>query len=67
VDDFLAAIGTAVDGARIGDTVHGSDRGKIGTVDEVLPQGEAPGYFSVPRGAAGQGHLHLAGRGDPPG
>ncbi|MEX2289164.1 MAG: isochorismatase family protein [Mycobacteriales bacterium] len=53
VDDFLAAIGTAADGeaVRIGDEVHGSDRGKIGTVDEVvLPQGEAPGYFSVPRG-----------------
>ena len=53
VDDFLAAIGTSADGdaVRIGDEVHGSDRGKIGTVDEVVPpEGGVPGYFSVPRG-----------------
>lgn len=53
VDDFLAAIGPSADGGavRIGDEVHGSDRGKIGTVDEVvLAEGAVPGYFSVPRG-----------------
>jgi ureidoacrylate peracid hydrolase len=53
VDDFLAAITPLPEGpaVRIGDEVHGSDRGKIGTVDEVVaPKGDVPGYFSVPRG-----------------
>lgn len=53
VDDFLAAITPASDGAavRVGDEVHGSDRGKIGNVDSVVPaEGDTPGYFSVARG-----------------
>ena len=53
VDDFLAAIAPAPEGpaVRTGDEVRGSDRGRIGTVDEVVPaQGDVPGYFSVPRG-----------------
>lgn len=53
VDDFLAAITDtpAQPAVRVGDEVHGSDRGKIGTVDEVVPAEEGvPGYFSVPRG-----------------
>lgn len=53
VDDFLAAITPSQEGpaVRIGDEVHGSDRGTIGTVDEVVAaEGDVPGYFSVPRG-----------------
>ncbi len=35
----------------MGDTVYGSDRGKIGTVEEVVPaQDGAPAYLVVPRG-----------------
>jgi ureidoacrylate peracid hydrolase len=53
VDDFLAAVGAGRDGVEVrpGDEVYGSDRGKVGTVEEVVPaQGDVPGYFSVPRG-----------------
>lgn len=54
VDDFLAAIGSpaAVEGAvQVGDTVYGSDRGKIGTVEEVVQARDgASGYLVVPRG-----------------
>ena len=52
VDDFLAALAPGPGAAvRTGDEVYGSDRGKIGTVDEVVPpQGDVPGYLSVPRG-----------------
>jgi ureidoacrylate peracid hydrolase len=52
VDDFLAGI-TLSGGAdvAVGDTVYGSDQGKIGAVEEVVPaQGGAPGYLVVPRG-----------------
>jgi ureidoacrylate peracid hydrolase len=54
VDDFLAAIAppaVAGRGAKMGDTVYGSDRGKIGTVEEVVPAGDGvPAYMVVPRG-----------------
>jgi ureidoacrylate peracid hydrolase len=53
VDDFLTAVSPPADGAavRTGDEVYGSDRGKIGAVDEVVPpQNGVPGYLSVPRG-----------------
>jgi ureidoacrylate peracid hydrolase len=54
VDDFLAAIAPptpSADTVQIGDTVYGSDRGKIGTVEEIVPAvGDVPGYFVVPRG-----------------
>lgn len=52
VDDFLAALRPSVDGVvHAGTEVYGSDRGKIGTVEEVFPaQDGVPGYLSVPRG-----------------
>ena len=52
VDDFLAAISTQERAAvAVGDTLYGSDRGKIGTVEEVVQSDEgAPGYVVVPRG-----------------
>lgn len=54
VDDFLAAIAppvSAADAVEVGDTVYGSDRGKIGSVKEIVPAaGGVPGYFVVPRG-----------------
>lgn len=54
VDDFLAAIAGPVDprqAVKAGDTVYGSDRGKIGTVEEVVPASAgSPSYMVVPRG-----------------
>jgi DNA-binding CsgD family transcriptional regulator len=52
VDEFLAAVSTTDPGSvQAGDTVVGSDRGKIGEVEEVVtPHGETPGYLRVPRG-----------------
>jgi ureidoacrylate peracid hydrolase len=54
VDDFLGAIGTRetpAQAVKVGDTVYGSDRGKIGSVEEVIPaSGDVPGYMLVPRG-----------------
>ncbi len=54
VDEFLAAItagGPASQVAQLGDTVIGSDRGKIGEVEQVVPaQGGSPGYLRVARG-----------------
>jgi ureidoacrylate peracid hydrolase len=52
VDDFLTAIQpSAGSGVAVGDTVYGSDQGKIGTVEEIVPvQDGAPGYLVVPRG-----------------
>lgn len=52
VDEFLAAIVTGdPQTPQVGDTVVGSDRGKIGEVEEVVaPHGDAPGYLRVPRG-----------------
>jgi ureidoacrylate peracid hydrolase len=54
VDEFLAAIsagGPASQVAQPGDTVIGSDRGKIGEVEEVVPaRAGSPGYLRVPRG-----------------
>ncbi len=52
VDEFLAAItpGPAT-GAEIGDTVYGSDRGKIGEVEEfVATSGGTPAYMVVTKG-----------------
>ena len=52
VDEFLAAI-TAADPQvpQPGDTVIGSDRGKIGEIEEVVAaEGDTPGYLRVPRG-----------------
>ena len=55
VDDFLEAIAPASSpedaGVQVGDTVYGSDRGKIGTVEEIVPAAEGqPGFLVVPRG-----------------
>ncbi len=52
VDEFLATI-TANDPQvpQAGDTVIGSDRGKIGDIKEVVAAaGDTPGYLRVPRG-----------------
>jgi len=52
VDEFLAAI-TAADPQvpQPGDTVIGSDRGKIGEIEEVVAaEGDTPGYLRVARG-----------------
>ena len=53
VDDFLAAIAppaAPAQAVRVGDTVYGSDRGKIGAVEEIVPAaGDVPGYLVVPR------------------
>jgi nicotinamidase-related amidase len=52
VDEFLAAITPgAAAGIQVGDTVYGSDRGKIGQVEEVVPaNGEVPGHIVVTKG-----------------
>jgi nicotinamidase-related amidase len=54
VDEFLDAIDApspAHDAVRVGDTVYGSDRGKIGNVEDVIPGRDgAPAYALVPRG-----------------
>jgi ureidoacrylate peracid hydrolase len=50
VDEFLGAVG-AHDRPCVGDTVYGSDRGKIGTIEEIAPPGaETGGYLLVKRG-----------------
>jgi ureidoacrylate peracid hydrolase len=55
VDEFLGAVapaGAGPDEVRVGDTVHGSDRGKIGEVERVVPaQGDVPAHLVVARGA----------------
>lgn len=63
VDEFVAALrgGEWAAGVAAGDTVIGSDRGKIGTVDEVhtQPAGGVP-YMSVSAGLLGmKGTLHI--------
>ena len=54
VDDFLGAISAPAAAGPVmspGDTIYGSDRGKIGTVEEVIAATEAvPGYAVVHRG-----------------
>jgi hypothetical protein len=54
VDDFLGAIAPATalhQVVKVGDTVYGSDRGKIGTVEEVVSaNGGVPASMVVPRG-----------------
>jgi len=51
VDDFLAGIGSSAGEVAVGDTVYGSDQGKIGTVQEIVPaENGVPGYLVVPRG-----------------
>ncbi|SER76776.1 Nicotinamidase-related amidase [Lentzea xinjiangensis] len=55
VAEFLAAIAPETTGAlgvEPGDTVYGSDRGKMGTVEEVVASADGvPGYLVVQRGA----------------
>lgn len=54
VDEFLAVVDAAAEPrmrVETGDTVYGSDRGKIGTVEEVVePSDETEGYLLVERG-----------------
>lgn len=55
VDEFLGSIaaspGGGDQGVQPGDTLYGSDRGQIGTVDEVVPPRDGrPGYVVVQRG-----------------
>ncbi len=53
VDEFLAAItgDDAPDEPRAGDTVYGSDRGKIGTIEEIAPpSADWAGHMLVKRG-----------------
>jgi nicotinamidase-related amidase len=54
VDDFLGAIAAPVAAgraAKVGDTVYGSDRGKIGTVGEMVTARDGvPAHMVVPRG-----------------
>src|SRR5437764_572078 len=54
VDEFLAAVSASAVGhadVRPGDTVRGSDHGKIGTVDKVVAAtAEQEAYLLVPRG-----------------
>jgi ureidoacrylate peracid hydrolase len=51
VDEFLDAVrAPESQQPQVGDTVVGSDRGKIGEVQEVAAAGDAPGYLRVPRG-----------------
>ena len=54
VDEFLAAVDATLQETvrvRPGDTVRGSDRGEIGTVEEVVEaSGETEAYLRVPRG-----------------
>lgn len=63
VDDFLAAIAPPVapaDAVRVDDTVYGSDRGKIGSVTEVVPAaGEVPGHLVVARGMLGSSNTFI--------
>lgn len=52
VDEFLGAIAPKTEAVRPGDTVYGSDRGDIGTVEEVVEQADGvPGYLIVQHGA----------------
>jgi nicotinamidase-related amidase len=53
VDEFLAAADASGQRAQpqVGDTVRGSDRGRIGTIEEIVAAtGEHPGYVLVRRG-----------------
>ena len=53
VDEFLAALDAAGEDVRphVGDTVRGSDRGKIGTIEDIAPPSdEHTGYMLVKRG-----------------
>ncbi len=54
VEEFLAAVDASLQGRvwpQPGDTVRGSDRGEIGTVEEVVEASdEADAYLRVPRG-----------------
>lgn len=55
VDEFLGSIAATPGGAeqavRPGDTLYGSDRGQIGTVEDVVPASDGgPGYVLVQRG-----------------
>jgi len=53
VDEFLAAAAAAGEEAQpqVGDTVRGSDRGEIGTIEEIAAAtGEHAGYVLVRRG-----------------
>ncbi len=54
VDEFLSAVDTSLQGQvhpQPGDRVRGSDRGEIGTVQEVVAATEeTDGYLVVPRG-----------------
>jgi ureidoacrylate peracid hydrolase len=54
VDEFLAAVvppAAPVDVVQVGDTVYGSDRGKIGQVEQLSPAVDgAPAYVLVGRG-----------------
>ncbi|MBW3650378.1 MAG: cysteine hydrolase, partial [Actinobacteria bacterium] len=53
VEEFLTALAEGESGGQVqpGDTVVGSDRGEIGTVEEVVATtGTTPGYLLVPRG-----------------
>ncbi len=54
VEEFLVALDAAAgsrSGVQAGDTVRGSDRGEIGTVEAVVDaMDETEGYLVVPRG-----------------
>jgi ureidoacrylate peracid hydrolase len=53
VDEFLAALDASTDEAtpQPGDTVRGSDRGKVGSIEEVVgPTAAHAGYMLVKRG-----------------
>lgn len=51
VDEFLAGVEATPGSVQVGDTVLGSDRGEIGTVEEVgAPSDHTEGYLLVPRG-----------------
>ena len=62
VDEFLAAIAPdyAQDPLRVGDTVYGSDRGKIGTIDEIV-RGDADtaAHILVKRGLILDRDIHI--------
>ncbi|SDN10450.1 Nicotinamidase-related amidase [Lentzea albidocapillata subsp. violacea] len=64
VDEFLGSIATgatpAEEGAQPGDTVYGSDRGQVGTVEEVVAASDGvPAYLVVQRGAIFDKHLFV--------